>query len=54
MSDVRLQNKLVQAGFIFEDLEGMDMLDKYAELVLAGKEPVTSKSAPALVGYDVA
>ena len=32
----------------------MAILDKYAELVLAGKEPVTSKSIPALVGYDVA
>ena len=41
MSNVGLQNKLVQEeGFTFEDLEGMDrmaMLDKYPELLLAGK-----------------
>ena len=59
MSDVRLQSKLAQAGISIEALEGMDrlaMLDKYAELVLAGKEPVSGKSAgaaAAVIGYDV-
>jgi len=59
MSDVRLQSKLAQAGISIEALEGMDrlaMLDKYAELVLAGKEPVSGKSAgaaAAVIGCDV-
>ena len=58
MSDVRLQNKLMQAGITIEDLEGMDrmaMLDKYAELVLTGKESFVVKptGATAGVGYDV-
>jgi hypothetical protein len=59
MSDMRLQHKLIQAGFSIEIVEGMDrmaMLDKYAELVLAGKEPVLGTSAgttATVVGYDV-
>jgi len=58
MSEERLLHQLCKAGFTVEILEGMDRaarLDKYAELVLAGKEPVAGKSAAtaALVGYDV-
>ena len=52
MSDVRLQNMLAHAGVTVEDLKGMDrmaMLNKHVELVLAEKEPVTSKPAAALV-----
>jgi len=59
MSDVQLQLKLVQAGMTLEALDSMDrlaILDKYAELVLAGKEPIAGKvtGVPAsVVVYDV-
>ena len=57
MSDVRLHSKLLQAGVTLDELETMDrsaMLDRYAELVLAGKEPEagTPVVASKAVSYD--
>ena len=57
MADVRLHSKLLQAGVTLDELETMDrsaMLDRYAELVLAGKEPEagTPVVASKAVSYD--
>ena len=57
MSDIRLVSKLTQAGYTVDVVESMDrlaMLDKWAEVVLAGKDIVVNQSVTAAVatGYD--
>ena len=57
MSDVRLTSKLTQAGYSIEMVETMDrptMLDKWAEIVIAGRDVVANPSGATAVasGYD--
>jgi hypothetical protein len=59
MSDARLVSKLTQSGFSVESVESMDrmaMLDKWAEVVSAGKDLVVNPvgaAAASLSGYDI-
>ena len=59
MSDARLVSKLTQSGCSLESVESMDrmaILDKWAEVVLAGKDLVVNPvgaAAASISGYDI-
>ena len=56
MSTVRLTNKLIQLGFDIEQLESMDrpdMMEAFAELIVAGKDEPTAAGAMADPGGAV-